>query len=121
MSRILGVNHYDVSLSATHLLTLAQFHYLILLLQTAPKPILIHCEGGADRTGFAVAMWRLMQGDSLLKAKRAFSIRYFVHWKNSLGKQVLPIYERWLGRHHYKTSSEHFMQWVLSTKLGNSG
>jgi protein tyrosine/serine phosphatase len=40
------------------------------LINAAPKPILVHCRHGADRTGLAVAMYRLVfQGWSKAEAK----------------------------------------------------
>jgi len=119
VSRAVGVQHYDIRLSARHLPTVKQLRRLIELYRTAPKPILIHCQGGADRTGFAASMWLLMHGYSLLDAKRAFSLLYFVHRSDSIGKQVFPIYVHWLQRHHYKTSAQHFLQWKRTTQLGH--
>ena len=117
VSRSMGVAHYDIKLSSTKLPRPAQLQRLIHLFRTAPKPILLHCQGGADRTGFAVAMWLLMQGHSLVEARQAFSLLYFVHRRDSVGKQVVPLYSAWLKQHHYKTNSRHFLQWALSTKL----
>lgn len=118
VSRSMGVQHYDVQLSSTHLPNAEQLRRLITLFQTVPKPILLHCQGGADRTGFAVAMWLLMQGHSVQEAKKAYSILYFVHDPKSIGKQAVPMYQRWLSQHGFKTNKDHFLQWVAVTKLG---
>lgn len=53
----LGVTHIDFAMSAKRELTYAQAGELLQLLRNAPKPILIHCEGGADRTGLASALY----------------------------------------------------------------
>ena len=45
------VAHIDFPISASRELTDQQITQLAGLLTTSPRPILIHCEGGADRTG----------------------------------------------------------------------
>jgi protein tyrosine/serine phosphatase len=55
----LNVIHYDRSLGSGTPLTLAQMDELVTLLRQAPKPILIHCNGGADRSGLVSALYLL--------------------------------------------------------------
>jgi protein tyrosine/serine phosphatase len=53
----LNVVHYDRSLGSGAPLTLEQMDDLVNLLRQAPKPILIHCLGGADRSGLVAALY----------------------------------------------------------------
>lgn len=53
----LGIAHYDFPMSARRELSPSDAEALIALMRTAPKPVLIHCEGGADRTGLAAALY----------------------------------------------------------------
>jgi undecaprenyl-diphosphatase len=53
----LHVVHYDRSLGSGTPLTLAQMDELVTLLRQASKPILIHCNGGADRSGLVSALY----------------------------------------------------------------
>ncbi|WP_426126388.1 dual specificity protein phosphatase family protein [Pararhizobium sp. PWRC1-1] len=53
----LSVNHIDFRMSARQQLTLEETQKLVTLLRDAPKPILIHCKSGADRTGLASAIY----------------------------------------------------------------
>lgn len=53
----LGIQHVDFGLSASRELTDAQVTRLIEIMRAAPKPILIHCRAGADRTGIASAIY----------------------------------------------------------------
>lgn len=53
----LGVAHLDFRMSAGRQLTAEESQELIALLRTAPKPILIHCFAGADRTGLASVIY----------------------------------------------------------------
>ena len=53
----LGLTHIDFGLSAGRELTQKQVEQLIALMREAPKPILVHCKGGADRSGIASALY----------------------------------------------------------------
>lgn len=55
----LNVPHFDRSLSSGQELTLAEMDDLVKLLRGAPKPVLIHCQGGADRSGLASALYEV--------------------------------------------------------------
>lgn len=53
----LGVYHVDFAMSATREVTRKTADKLVEIMKTAPKPILIHCKSGADRTGIAAALY----------------------------------------------------------------
>lgn len=53
----LGIRHMDFRMSAGRELTSEEAKNLISLLESAEKPILIHCKAGADRTGLASAFY----------------------------------------------------------------
>lgn len=52
-----GVKHLDFRMSAKRELTSGQTMELIAIMRDAPKPLLIHCQGGADRSGLASALY----------------------------------------------------------------
>ena len=52
-----GVKHINFRMSASHELTNEQALELIEVMRNAPKPMLIHCQAGADRTGLASAIY----------------------------------------------------------------
>lgn len=56
-SEALGITHFDFRLSASKELTQGQVEALIAMMRNAPKPILVHCTGGADRSGIAAALY----------------------------------------------------------------
>jgi protein tyrosine phosphatase (PTP) superfamily phosphohydrolase (DUF442 family) len=58
VSRAARVAHFDYSLSASRTLTASELHDLVGVLRTAPKPILVHCKSGADRSGLVAALYR---------------------------------------------------------------
>lgn len=50
---------------------------VISLINRPPKPILIHCMAGADRTGLIAAVWKLrQQKETSQKAYKQLSIYY---------------------------------------------
>lgn len=53
----LGIAHIDFRMSAQTELTQPEVEALMAAMRDAPKPMLIHCMGGADRTGLASAMY----------------------------------------------------------------
>lgn len=52
-----GVTHINFRMSASKELTAEEAHQLIAIMRAAPKPMLIHCQAGADRTGLAAALY----------------------------------------------------------------
>ncbi|MCX7863032.1 MAG: dual specificity protein phosphatase family protein [Bacteroidales bacterium] len=59
----LGKNHhfysYHVKMRAYYL-TNKQMAKAMCIIQSAPKPLLIHCKHGSDRTGAVIAMYRIL-------------------------------------------------------------
>lgn len=56
-ARTLGIEHIDFPMSAYRELSPEQATELIQVMKEAPKPLLIHCLSGADRTGLASALY----------------------------------------------------------------
>ena len=66
-----GVAHYDLSLSAYRLPTPLEVQGLVATLDRAPRPVLIHCQQGADRSGMASTIYQaLYEGVPLDRAER---------------------------------------------------
>lgn len=57
----LGVRHIDVRLSARELPPRDQAELLLAALHDAPRPILVHCKNGADRSGLACAAYLIAE------------------------------------------------------------
>jgi protein tyrosine/serine phosphatase len=53
----LGVEHIDFKMSARKIMTPDRADQLVDILRSAPKPILIHCQAGADRTGLVAVIY----------------------------------------------------------------
>lgn len=53
----LGVKHVDFGMSASKILTPEKADRLVAIMRDAPKPILVHCLSGADRTGLVSVIY----------------------------------------------------------------
>jgi protein tyrosine/serine phosphatase len=53
----LGIAHIDFRMSASRELTQEQAERLVAILEATEKPLLIHCQAGADRSGLAAALY----------------------------------------------------------------
>lgn len=88
------ITHVDLALSANRKLSDQQLSRLSDILIKSPKPILIHCEGGADRAGLAAAMYELIvAGRSALVAGTQLSFRFgHFPW---LGSRTVAMDQTW--------------------------
>lgn len=76
-SRELGIKHIDFRMSARRKLNEDQAAQLVALMRDAPKPLLIHCSSGADRSGLASALFMAaVAGKSEYTAESQLSFRY---------------------------------------------
>lgn len=56
-SKRLGITHLNFRMSSKRELSQEQAATLIAMMETAEKPLLIHCYSGADRSGLAAALY----------------------------------------------------------------
>ena len=118
-TKALNVKHYDIPMRAYSLPQLELLKQLVIDIQRAPRPILVHCYSGADRTGLASAIALIFANDtSYPDIVKQVSWRYRAIYPTSVGKQVLPLYEKWLAEHQYQSSPEHFLQWLDQLQAG---
>lgn len=53
----LGLHHIDIKVKSSIPASRELTDRIVEAMRTAPKPILVHCEAGADRTGLAAALY----------------------------------------------------------------
>jgi hypothetical protein len=110
-----GVDFYDLTMSATKRPRRQDLLRLIDVVTHCKYPLLIHCKAGADRTGLATAIYRMMiLEEPPEKAIEAFTI-YHSHFP-LFGPQQLhePIdeYAAWLAQNGLPHTPERFHGWV---------
>jgi protein tyrosine/serine phosphatase len=113
-----GIDFYDFPMKATRRPSRAELLTLIDLLDRCRYPLVIHCKSGADRTGLASALYRLVVlGHSPDEALEEFSIFYshiplagperlhapfkeYRDWLQAEGKVHDPsLFRDWVARH----------------------
>ena len=76
VSRRRGVKFVSLALSANTALDASQVAKLAEIVRDAPKPLLIHCRAGSDRSGLASAIYVALRGGSLRDAQDQLSLFY---------------------------------------------
>lgn len=108
----LGIALVDLTLSASRAPSRAKLEEAYSLLKNLPRPLLIHCKSGADRTGLVAFMYQsLIAHQPFDVARRQLSFRY-LHVANSpagIQDHILRHYAVAL-----KASGIGFMDWVGS-------
>lgn len=87
---------------------------LIHTIETYPKPILIHCAQGADRTGLASALAIIVLQPNYNKFswKHQISYKYGVVSPNSIGYHVLYPYMQYIDNTNLKDNKKNFLKWL---------
>jgi len=111
------LQHIDVALNAMRLPSQEDLQKLTNALLQAEKPILLHCSGGAERTGLAAAIATILADVPLSEAKKQYSWRYYAFKHQNAGEQVLQAYEHWLAAHQLQHSRTHFIRWVQAEDI----
>ena len=72
-----NIEHYDISLSSSREPDEEKIRKLIEIFRNAPRPVLIHCQAGADRSGLAAAMWKvIVDKEPKSEAQKQLSLFY---------------------------------------------
>ena len=80
--RKLGVVHRDSKLNSRQLPSRPMLVDLLDAFDSVPRPFLIKCSGGQDRTAFAAALFLLHRGgwSALARAEKQFAGWPYLHW-----------------------------------------
>ncbi|MDI9347924.1 MAG: tyrosine-protein phosphatase [Methylacidiphilales bacterium] len=71
-----GVEYYNYTISARKIVTQEQMDELIHIMRNAPKPLLVHCKHGADRTGLVSALYLYAVKQNKKASGSQLSIKY---------------------------------------------
>jgi protein tyrosine/serine phosphatase len=109
-----GSRLFDVRLSPNDLPKYLKLMSILDTLQTAEKPILIHCHRGADRSGMVSAFALALETDPpIAELKKQFSARYgILPFYRSIGPYVFSMYEDWLKKKNYSHSRDRLLYWA---------
>jgi protein tyrosine/serine phosphatase len=94
-SAALGLSHEDFAMSASVELSDAEAERLIALMRRMPKPMLVHCRHGADRTGLAMSLYlAAITGTDEETAEGQLSL-WFGHFGVPVLSDAWPMDESW--------------------------
>jgi len=114
---VAGVKLIDIRLTADHMPAVGPLKKLVEALETAPRPILMHCRDGIDRSGVGgVIAAMAVGGESYASALDQLSVRKF-HWGASRSgiREMLSEYEAHCDRQSLDTAGwEQFKHWALT-------
>jgi predicted protein tyrosine phosphatase len=113
----LDVSQEDVHLSATRMPSTLAVRRLVEVLQRSERPLLIHCQQGADRTGLASALVLLLRrGTSVAEARKQLSLAggHLSMGRTAQVDRFLDLYESWLSGRGRRHCPETFRAWVES-------
>jgi protein tyrosine/serine phosphatase len=91
----LGLVHADFALSASRQVTNEEAVELIALMRSLPKPLLIHCKHGSDRTGLLSALYLAAIAGQDEDAAEAQLSLYFGHFSVPYLSSAYPMDESW--------------------------
>jgi protein tyrosine/serine phosphatase len=94
----LGLAHMDVPLSATHLPPPDRMRLLLSTFDHARYPILLHCQGGSDRTGLASALYlhlyKQVPLDQALQQQLTWRYGHFSFTKTRAMDRFFALYQQ---------------------------
>jgi protein tyrosine phosphatase (PTP) superfamily phosphohydrolase (DUF442 family) len=107
-----GVDLYNILLSNGTIPQTSALLELVYLLDTARRPVLLHCAHGIERSGIASAVAVLLAGGDLAEAQEQFGFTYgFVSWFDD-PPELLDDYEHWLALRAWSHTPDRFRRWV---------
>jgi protein tyrosine phosphatase (PTP) superfamily phosphohydrolase (DUF442 family) len=110
-----GATQVDIPLSSCEWMSKAQAKAVLEVLETAERPILVHCFHGSERTGMVSAFAELLRpGSTFRDAENQFSVRhmYFGLGDGIITHQHLELYESWLKGQSLEHKPDHFRRWL---------
>ena len=108
--RDLGLTLVNVNLRARHAAPRREIKALIRAFREIEKPFVMHCKSGADRAGFAAAIYLLViEGRSICEARKMLSVKY-IHFRWSRTGILDYILDRYEAAH--KETGVDFESWL---------
>jgi len=113
----LGLEHYDIGVDSRYPYH-DEIRDVIETLETCPRPVLLHCNSGVDRTGTMATVALLLLEDRMTPAlaEAQFGLRYLqLPWRNNATtqRQFFDLYRYWLSENNLPHTRANFRYWAL--------
>jgi protein tyrosine phosphatase (PTP) superfamily phosphohydrolase (DUF442 family) len=112
----LGISQQDLSMSASRLPPAQEIRRLVDIIDNADYPIYFHCRRGADRTGVASVIARLLRTQcSYEEARGQLHWRYghIPYSRLASMDEFFDLYTGWLEKHSRQHDEAAFRHWLL--------
>jgi protein tyrosine phosphatase (PTP) superfamily phosphohydrolase (DUF442 family) len=110
-----GIEHVSIRMSAGDIPPAPTLRKLVETIDSAPRPMLLHCKAGAERSGLAGAVAVLLETGDLDAARAEFALdKGFVYWINPRLPRVLDDYAAWLAERGEASTPDRFRAWVAT-------
>ena len=110
-----GASQVDIAMSSCEWMSRAQARALLEVLDSAERPLLVHCFHGSERTGLVSAFAELLRpGSTLADADSQFTVGYlyFGIGDGVVTHHQLVAYESWLSDRHLRHTPDRLREWV---------
>ena len=126
-----GIAHLDAMLDSRKLPTRAMLVRLIEAFDSAPRPFMLKCSGGQDRTSFAAALYLIHSGGwaAMAKAQAQFARFPYLHFPKKHQRWLRPFLDfaaedsrgmplaAWIAEHY---TPERLKAWLETRGLADS-
>lgn len=113
----LGIVEQDIKWPSSRLPSTDRLRGLIRAIETCPRPLLIHCRAGAERTGVASVIAAMaIDHEDYATARGQLSSRYFHVWHDpDRAEGVVDAYEEYCRAKKMGTGGwDEFRQWAMT-------
>jgi protein tyrosine/serine phosphatase len=112
-----GLRFYDLPVDS-QCPTPLELRQLLGVLEPCPKPVLIHCQSGIDRSGIVAAICVLLldESGSVAQARSHLGWRYgHMPWceNTTVQEKFLDSYQTWLTEHGQAHARSRFRDWLV--------
>ncbi len=117
------VELYDLRLEALTLPAVSLLDPIVETLQSAERPLLIHCRSGVDRTGLVSALALAIELDPPISlVKNQLPLNFLTRSsRNSVGVVFFSAYEKWLGNTNNEHNVDNLLFFINHEYVDNSG
>lgn len=105
---------HSIELKSSRVLSQKELLNIIDILEQSPKPLLVHCRNGVDRTGLVSALAKILDNQNVASAMQEFiwTKGFLPHREAEILKILLKDYQQWLDQHRLQSNKTHFIQWA---------
>jgi protein tyrosine phosphatase (PTP) superfamily phosphohydrolase (DUF442 family) len=110
-----GATQVDVAMATDQWMSRVQVAAVVELLDSAERPLLVHCQWGAERTGLVSAFAELLRPGGTLESARDQFSAYYLFVPTADGRVMtghLERYAAWLKAQGAEHSPDRFRKWV---------